>query len=138
MESDMIVGALVATIAVPVVVLVVTVSVFGRAVEKILARIVGAEMSKTWAMLVIFGMYVAGISYGFPLFAFGKFLSEPMLEFDTVYGSELDAWIWVGFQAAVRTVQGVGLVLAGFFVVALLAYAIVAGLESRRKGSEAA
>jgi len=122
---------LVVTLAVALLVSYGIARLFSGAVARILARLVGAEMSDAWHRYIMFAIYVVGVSRGVRLYDLERYVlprteAEPQLVLDA------SRWTFEIFRTIVATLQGVAWMLLVVFLVALVAYVLLRGLELRR------
>ena len=127
----MFLSLLVVTLAVALLVSYGVARLFSTAVGRILGRLVGAEMSDAWHRYIMFAIYVVGVSRGVRLYDLERYVlprarDEPQLVLD---GSR---WTFEIFRTIVATLQGVAWMLLVVFLVALVAYVLLRGLELRR------
>ena len=130
----MFLSLLVVTLAVALLVSWGVARLFSAAVARILGRLVGAEMSDAWHRYIMFAIYVVGVSRGVRLYDLERYVlprtaDEPQLVLDGA------RWTFEIFRTIVATLQGVAWMLLVVFLVALVAYVLLRGLELRRGGA---
>ena len=109
---------------------------FSGAVARILGRLVGDEMRDAWHRYIIFALYVVGVSRGVRLYDLERYVlprtrDEPQLVLDA------PRWTFEIFRTIIATLQGVAWMLLVVFLVALVAYVLLRGLELRRGAAAA-
>lgn len=127
----MFLSLLVVTLAVALLVSFGVARIFSTAVGRILGRLVGAEMSDAWHRYIMFAIYVVGVSRGVRLYDLERYVlprarDEPQLVLDA------PRWTFEIFRTVIATLQGVAWMLLVVFLVALVAYVLLRGLELRR------
>ena len=127
----MFLSLLVVTLAVALLVSHGVARLFSGAVGRILARLVGSEMSEAWHRYIMFAIYVVGVSRGVRLYDLERYVlprarDEPQLVLDA------SRWTFEIFRTIIATLQGVAWMLLVVFLVALVAYVLLRGLELRR------
>ena len=130
----MFLSLLVVTLAVALLVSHGVARLFSSAVGRILARLVGSEMSEAWHRYIMFAIYVVGVSRGVRLYDLERYVlprarDEPQLVLDA------PRWTFEIFRTIIATLQGVAWMLLVVFLVALVAYVLLRGLELRRGGA---
>lgn len=132
----MFLSLLVVTLAVALLVSHGVARLFSTAVGRILGRLVGTEMSDAWHRYIMFAIYVVGVSRGVRLYDLERYVlprtrDEPQLVLDA------SRWTFEIFRTIVATLQGVAWMLLVVFLVALVAYVLLRGLELRRGSGSA-
>jgi len=126
-EKDMFITLLVVTFVIAFVVSSVIVIIFGKPINKILARIISDEISKAWSRFLKFAIYVTGISSGVRIWELEEYITGQL---------NADRWVLEVYRTIIGTLQGVAWMLLVFFVFALIAYVVVRASELKRKSSE--
>ena len=109
--------------------------VFNKPLHKVFNRIIGDEISDAWVRYVKFAIYVVGISGGVRIWQLDRYLM-PEGEDAVVLTNAL--WGWEVFRTVLGTVQSITWMLLVVFLVALIAFVIVRGMELRRSTKESA
>jgi hypothetical protein len=120
---------LLATFLVAAILSHLVVVVFAKPLQKVFDRIIGDEISHAWVRYVKFAIYVVGISGGVRIWQLDRYLM-PEGEDAVVLTNTL--WGWEVFRTVLGTVQSITWMLLVVFLVALVAYVIVRGMELRR------
>ena len=107
------------------------VQLFDRPVSAILARIVGPELSAAWRRYIKFAAYVVGISGGVRIRELERYISAPQKD-EEILALTSERWTLEVYRTVIETLQGIAWMFLVVFVVALLAYVLSRGLESRR------
>jgi hypothetical protein len=128
----MFITLLAVTFAIAFAVSSLVVLIFGKPLDKILARIIQDEISKTWLKYLKFAIYVTGISSGVRIWQLEKYITKPMHEGAEIVALNADRWVLEVYRTVVGTLQGVAWMLLVFFVFALVAYVIVRAFELKR------
>lgn len=117
-------------VALSVAVSAVVVAMFGKAMDDILRRIIGDDMSSGWSKYMRFAVYVVGISGGVRIWELERFIG-PVPE--GVRAPELtgERFVLELYRSVVGSLQSIAWVLLFFFLVTLVAFVIVRFLESR-------
>ena len=110
---------------------------FKKPIRQILDRIIGEEIAEGWQRFLLFAIYVVGISSGVQIRKLEQYLHGP----DGPDGVArmpltLDA-ASMGLEAygtIIQVLQGIAWALLVFFVVALVAFAIVRRGEAKHAG----
>src|SRR5688572_24130267 len=109
---------------------------FRKPIRQILDRIIGEEIASGWHRFLLFAIFVVGVSSGVQIWKLEQYVHPeryaprdggviPPL---TVDGPSLGLEI---YRTIIQTLQGVAWALLVFFVVALIAFAIIRRGESR-------
>jgi len=115
----------------------VVVVFFRRPIRQILDRIIGEEIAAGWHRFLLFAVYVVGVSSGVQIWKLEQYVhpqpvgpNEPsrVLPLD---GASLALEV---YRTVIQVLQGVAWALLVFFVVALIAFAIVRRAEVRPPG----
>lgn len=104
---------------------------FTRSIGSILSRLVADELSSAWHRYVIFAIYVVGISKGVRLYDLEQYVL-PRMKGEPIPILTPERWTLEVYRTIIETLQGVAWMLLLFFLVALIAYVIVRGLDRRR------
>lgn len=117
-------------VALSVAVSAVVVAMFGKAMDDILRRIIGDDMSSGWSKYMRFAVYVVGISGGVRIWELERFIG-PVPE--GVRAPELtgERFVLELYRSVVGSLQSIAWVLLFFFLVTLVVFVFVRFLESR-------
>lgn len=117
-------------VALSVAVSAVVVAMFGKAMDDILRRIIGDDMSSGWSKYMRFAVYVVGVSGGVRIWELERFIG-PVPE--GVRAPELtgERFVLELYRSVVGSLQSIAWVLLFFFLVTLVAFVIVRFFESR-------
>jgi len=107
----------------------VVVMLFKRPLQRVFDRIIGDEISAAWVRYVKFAIYVVGVSGGVRIWQLDRYL---MPEGEDAVALTSALWGWEVFRTVLGTVQSITWMLLVVFLVALVAYVIVRGIELRR------
>jgi hypothetical protein len=106
----------------------IVVALFNRPIRQILDRIVGPEIASGWHRFLLFAVYVVGISSGVAIWKLEQYLHpQPGGPGGRSLVTPLDgpSLGLEAYRTVIQTLQGVAWALLVFFVVALIAFAIV-------------
>jgi hypothetical protein len=116
------------------------VSLFRKPIRQILDRIIGEEIASGWHRFLLFAIFVVGVSSGVQIWKLEQYVhperhapqggAVPPLTLD---GASLGLEI---YRTIIQTLQGVAWALLVFFVVALIAFAIIRRGETRPAGPD--
>jgi hypothetical protein len=103
---------------------------FTGAIERILNRIVGAELAGAWHRYLMFALYVVGVSGGVRTFSLEQYIiprdpKAPPLTLNA------DRWTLEVYRTVIGTLQAVAWMLLVVFIFLLIAYVVARGLELR-------
>jgi ABC-type transport system involved in multi-copper enzyme maturation permease subunit len=113
---------------------------FKKPISQILDRIIGEDIASGWHRFLLFAIFVVGVSNGVQIWKLEQYVhperyapreggSIPPLALD---GPSLGLEV---YRTIIQTLQGVAWALLVFFVVALIAFAIIRRGESRPAGA---
>ena len=110
---------------------------FAKPVNKLLARLVSAELASIWQRYILFAIYVVGISGGTRVWELERYINPD--KDGRILALTPDRWVVEIYQTVLGTLQSVAWMLLVFVLFALLAYVVVRGFEMRRpaEGPEA-
>lgn len=109
------------------------VRLFSRVIQKILDRVVSAELSGAWQRYLSFAVVVVGVSGGVRIWELEKYITARPDEAEPIV-LNADRWILEVYRTLIGTLQSAAWLLLIFFVFALLAYVITRGFELRSRG----
>lgn len=127
-------GLLVVTLLISATTSGLVVFFFRRPIDAIFARIIGEDISTAWRKFLVFALFVVGIANGVKVWKLEQFIrpvgpegsvDRPVLTIE-YWGLEI-------YRTIIDTLGGIAWALLLFFVVALIAFAIV----KRREGKAA-
>lgn len=132
----MFIALLLGNLALAVLVAYFVTRVFSASVSSILRRIISEDISAAWARYIMFAMYVAGISSGVRVWDLERYIT-PLGDGRGHLPLQLNAdrLVLEAYRTLIGTLQGISGVLLLFFVVALIAYAVIRVVESRKDKS---
>jgi hypothetical protein len=126
----MVVILLLTTFVIAFVVASIVVFVFAGAIERIMNRVVPADVSPAWTRYLKFALYVVGIGGGVRVWDFEKYLT-PIEPYHSIVQLTANRWMLEIYQTIIGTLQSTAMVLLVFFVFALVAVVIVRVFEVR-------
>jgi len=106
---------------------------FRKPIRQILDRIIGEQIADGWHRFLLFAVFVVGISSGVQIFKLEQYVHPERYGPDPAKVLPLDGPS-MGleiYRTIIQTLQGVAWALLVFFVVALIAFAIVRRGETR-------
>jgi hypothetical protein len=101
---------------------------FNRPIRQILDRIIGEEIASGWHRFLLFAIFVVGVSAGVQIFKLEQYVHPERYGPDgsahvlTLDGPSVGLEI---YRTIIETLQGVAWALLVFFVVALIAFAVI-------------
>lgn len=101
------------------------VRVFRTPLNSILDRIISDEISTAWGKYLSFAIYVVGISSGVRIWDLEKYITAPAKEGGEIVALNMDRWVLEIYRSVIGTLQGVAWMLLVFFMIALIAYAVI-------------
>jgi len=112
---------------------------FDGSVMRILDRLVGGDLAPAWARYMRFAILVVGISGGVRIYQMERYLESSDRRGPHMPPPVLDTnrWVLEVYGTLIGTLQNIAWVLLVFFLVALLAWGVMRGLEMREKKSSA-
>jgi len=96
---------------------------FRKPVSRILERILGEEIYKSWVHYILFAIMVVGVSSGVRVWDLEKYL-EPADEGSAIV-LNADRWILELYRTVIGSLQGIAWLLLVFFIFALIGLIIV-------------
>ncbi len=121
---------LVVTFGIALLVSFVVARMFDRPLRQILERLIPEALSAAWHRYVVFAIYVVGISGGVRVWSLEQYII-PRGPGEVPLVLNADRWTLEVFRTVIGTLQSAAWLLLIFFVVALVAYVIVRGMEMR-------
>ena len=121
---------LIITLFIAVIVSAVVIFLFRKSLEKIFSRIIGEDIALAWKKFLIFALFVVGISSGVSIRKLERFIQP---EAEGIVRPVLTSEFWglEIYRTIIQTLGGLAWALLVFFVVALVAFAIVKKKESK-------
>ncbi len=121
---------LIITLVIAIAVSGLVVLFFRKPIDKIFARIIGEEISIAWRKFLTFALFVVGISSGVNIWKLEQFVT-PTIE--PAQRPVLSAQFWALeiYRTIIGTLGGLAWALLVFFVVALIAFALVRRKEQK-------
>ncbi|HET9984266.1 MAG TPA: hypothetical protein VFQ38_11790 [Longimicrobiales bacterium] len=118
------------TFAIAAVVSLLVARAFREPIRQILARLVSSELSAAWQRYITFAIFVVGLSGGVRIYELQQYINprgpnEPPISLDR------DRWVLEVYRTIIETLKSIAWMLLVFFLVALVAYVILRGLELR-------
>lgn len=108
---------------------------FDKAVDSILARIVGVELAEAWHKYIQFAIVVVGVSGGVQLWELQKYIANkgdngapPPLTFMS--------WVLEVYRTVIETLQSIVWLLLLFFLCGMIAIVILRSIEQKRNKSD--
>lgn len=124
---------LIVTLAIAVIVSSLVIFAFRKPVDSIFARIIGEDISSAWRKFLMFALFVVGVASGVSIWKLERFIepetaehARPLLTAE-FWGLEI-------YRTIIGSLGGLAWALLVFFVVALIAFAIVRRREPAVKG----
>lgn len=121
---------LVVTFAIAAVVSLLVARAFRAPIRQILSRLVSSELSAAWQRYITFAIFVVGLSGGVPIYSLEQYIN-PRGERMPPLVLDRDRWVLEVYRAVIETLKSIAWMLLVFFLVALVAYVILRGLELR-------
>lgn len=103
---------------------VIVVWFFRKPTRAIFSRIIGEDIAIAWHKFLLFAFYVVGVSSGVRLWALEKYITPGTIEKPTPV-LDCNRWWFEVFSTIISTLGGLAWALLVFFVIALIAFAIV-------------
>lgn len=110
---------------------------FRKPIRQILDRIIGEQIADGWHRFLLFAVFVVGISSGVQIWKLEQYVHPERYGPDqaaktlTLDGPSMGLEI---YRTIIQTLQGVAWALLVFFVVALIAFAIIRRGETKQPG----
>ena len=120
------------TLGVALLTSLIVVLFFRRPIRQILDRVIGEDLASGWQRFLLFAIFVVGVSSGVQIWKLEQYVHPPPggpQEARQVLALDSTSIALEIYRTVIQTLQGVAWALLLFFVVALIAYAIV-----RRRG----
>lgn len=104
---------------------------FRGPIESILGRLVDKTMAAAWHRYLGFAVLVVGVSGGVRIWELEKYIT-PRTQQAAPVALNVDRWVLEVYRTLIGTLQNAAWLLLVFFVVALIAFVIVRGMEVMR------
>jgi hypothetical protein len=110
---------------------------FNRPIRQILDRIIGEDIASGWHRFLLFAIFVVGVSSGVQIWKLEQYVHperfgpEGTARVLALDGPSIGLEI---YRTIIQTLQGVAWALLVFFVVALIAFAIIRRGEAKHAG----
>lgn len=123
---------LLVTFVISALVSLLVVRLFTSPIGRILGRIIADEISEAWVRYITFGLYVVGISSGVRINQLERYITRPPVENAEIVSLTSERWVLEVYRTIISALEGLAGALLIFFIVALIAFAIVRMVELRR------
>ena len=123
---------LLVTFVISALVSLLVVRLFTSPIGRILGRIIADEISEAWVRYITFGLYVVGISSGVRINQLERYITRPPVENAEIVSLTSERWVPEVYRTIISALEGLAGALLIFFIVALIAFAIVRMVELRR------
>jgi hypothetical protein len=126
---------LVTTLGVALATSAIVVFFFKKPIRQILDRIIGETIAEGWQRFLLFAVYVVGVSSGVQIWKLEQYVHpqpagpDGRVQVLTLDGPSIGLEI---YRTIIQVLQGIAWALLVFFVVALIAFAIIRRAETRR------
>ncbi|MCD5363322.1 hypothetical protein [Chromobacterium aquaticum] len=120
------------TLAVAIATSVFTARFFDPAVNKILARILGQDLTDAWRKYIFFAIVVTGVSGGVRQWSLEKYLPPAAGKGSTALDLTGERWLLELFNTFIDTLRSIAWVMLLFFLCAMLAHVIMKAVEMRK------
>ena len=108
------------------------VTAFRKPISLIFNRIIKDEISAVWTKYITFAAYVVGISGGVRIYQLERYLSPAKKDTEVLVLTS-ERWTLEVYRTIIETLQSLAWMYLLVFIVALIAYVIVRGSESKDK-----
>lgn len=102
----------------------VVIMFFRKPTLSIFIRIIGEDIAGAWHRFLLFALFVVGISSGVNLWKLERYITPAVPDIETPV-LNADRWSFEIFRTVLSTLGGLAWALLVFFVIALIAFAIV-------------
>ena len=128
----MFIALLIVTFLVSLFVSFIVVRSFSTPLDSILKRIITDEISSAWLKYLKFAIIVVGVSSGARIRQLERYITSWSEDGEQhVVALNANHWIMEIYRTVIETLQGIAWMLLVFFLIALIAYAIVKHTETR-------
>lgn len=112
----------------------IVVLLFRRPIRQILDRIIGADLAPAWQRFLLFAIYVVGVSSGVQIWKLEQYIrAEPGPEGRVPFTLNAESMGLEVYRTILQVLQGIAWALLVFFVVALVAFALIRRGEAQRE-----
>jgi len=119
---------LLVTFSIAVVTSLAVALLFDKPISQILSRLVSSELSNAWHRYLKFAIFVVGVSSGVRVWELEKYIT-PRSDDGEIVVLNPDRWTLEVYRTIIESLQGVAWMLLAFFLVALVAYVLLRGME---------
>jgi hypothetical protein len=122
------------TLGVALLTSLIVVLFFRRPIRQILDRVIGEELASGWQRFLLFAIFVVGVSSGVQIWKLEQYVHPVpggLPEARQALALDSTSIALEIYRTVIQTLQGVAWALLLFFVVALIAHAIVRRHEGR-------
>jgi len=122
------------TLGVALLTSLIVVLFFRRPIRQILDRVIGEDLASGWQRFLLFAIFVVGVSSGVQIWKLEQYVHPVpggLPEARQALALDSTSIALEIYRTVIQTLQGVAWALLLFFVVALIAYAIVRRHEGR-------
>jgi len=123
---------LLVTFVLAVVVSFGVVKAFNKPISSIFNRIIQDPISAVWKKYITFAAYVVGISGGVRIYQLERYINPPKKDTEVLVLTS-ERWTLEVYRTIIETLQSLAWMYLLVFIVALIAYVIVRGSESKQK-----
>jgi hypothetical protein len=103
---------------------VIVIQFFRKPTLAIFTRVIGDDIAAAWHRFLLFAFYVVGVSSGVRLWELEKYIAPATAE-KPVPVLDSNRWWFEVYSTVISTLGGLAWALLVFFVVALIAFALV-------------
>jgi hypothetical protein len=111
----------------------IVVAFFRKPTLSIFMRIIGEDVAASWHKFLLFALYVVGVSSGVNLWKLEQYVFPSSTEPESIRVLTGQAWAFEIFRTILSTLGGLAWALLVFFVIALIAFAIVKMRETKQR-----
>ena len=115
---------LAATLVTAIIVSTIVIVLFRKPTLSIFMRIIGEDIAAAWHKFLIFALFVVGVSSGVQIWKLERFIMVHGPD-EKIPVLDADRWTFEIYRTIISTLGGLAWALLVFFIVALIAYAIV-------------
>ena len=115
---------LLTTLVVSSVVTLLVILFFRKPIDKMLLRVIGDDVARSWRKFLTFALLVVGISSGVDVWRLERFI-QPDKESGAVLALTPEQWGLEIYRAVIQSLGGLAWALLVFFLVSLVAFVIV-------------
>ena len=108
---------------------------FKKYITAILKRLIGEPLYKSWEKFIIFALFVVGISSTVNPHRLEKYVLKRHTD-QIITELSLDAWFLEIYQTILTVLSSLSVSLMSFFIIALIAFIVVRGLELKKDSQQ--